>query len=435
MNEQLEFSELKGLTTEEALKKPIEQSSRASRFASFLSGEGSAFTALTFGDLIYDVVRIDPTVVEAADFARSADLSSIPNFTTFADRINGLPEGTYDGNISQIQGYVAERVVAQTLRAQGAEVQFPESSSEEGYDLIVNGDKFQVKNLSSPDGVYEHLQKNPSIPVFVNEELAKDFEGDDRVFPISGLKHDEIVDAAKDTIEAGSDVLDLNIPLITTAISAARNGYALFREKTDPMSALENVALDVTSRSTGGIAGAYLTTTALWGIGITSGWGTIILPIFGAVAGHEVGRKISDRIKIEVLCREEKGLLQEAITQYLKAASLILNGMIETAKNQLGRFETALSEGTDLQIELWNNWQRRLFEEIEYRGLQLQKIDWGAQNNGVMANCEGSVLASAVEAMAVAKRAGIISANLPSDHRVLIEAANEFRVALEKRLL
>ena len=40
-----------------------------------------------FGDLIYDIVRIDPTVVEAADFARAADLSDIPAFVSFADGV------------------------------------------------------------------------------------------------------------------------------------------------------------------------------------------------------------------------------------------------------------------------------------------------------------------------------------------------------------
>ena len=107
--------------------------------------------------LIYDLVRIDPEIVEAADFARSADLSDLPSFVQFAETIVGTSAEKFEGNVSQLQGYVAERLVAQTLRAQGAEVQFPEASNQAGYDLIVNGDRFQVKNLSSPGGVHEHL--------------------------------------------------------------------------------------------------------------------------------------------------------------------------------------------------------------------------------------------------------------------------------------
>ena len=164
----VDFGLVEGIPIEEALNKPIQETSREQRAASVLSSETQAAMGITFGDLIYDIVRIDPTIVEAADFARAADLSEIPSFVHFADRLSELPASTFDGNISQIQGYVAEHLVAQSLRSQGVEVEFPKSSSQAGYDLIVNGTQFQVKCLSSPSGVNEHLVKYPDIPVFVN---------------------------------------------------------------------------------------------------------------------------------------------------------------------------------------------------------------------------------------------------------------------------
>ena len=431
----LDTDKIEGLEIEDGLNTPINSRSRASRLSSLLSGDSLAYSVLTFGDFLYDLIRVNPTIMEAADFARSADLEDLPSFIRFSQEVVSRPFSQFQGDISQIQGYVAEHMVAHSLRAQGAEVYFPESANQAGYDLIVNGHFFQVKNLASPDGVYEHLSKYPNIPVLVNEELATTFEADDRVFPIIGLKHQEIVDSTKETISAASEVLDIEIPIISSTIIVARNSYALFKEKTDPKTALENAALDISTRSTGGVAGAFASSGLLWGIGLSSGWGSIIFPIFGAIAGHEVGKRIGNRIKIEILCKEEKEALQSAIINYLKAASLVLRNMIDTAKDKLSSLSFDFTDDLVIKKAITGNWQKRLIEEIEFRELMLSKINWGIQNNGKMADCEDSVLASSIESLSAAKRAGILSANLPSEYRMLIERIQKFREELDKRLI
>jgi hypothetical protein len=428
------FEIVKGVPLREALNRPIRASSRQKRAASLLSGETKTITAITFGDLIYDVVRIDPTVVEAADFARAADLSDIPSFVTFADSLSNRPSLSLSGDISQIQGYVAEQLVAYSLRSQGAEVELPSTSNQAGYDLIVNGTQFQVKCLASPSGVTEHLEKNPHIPVFVNEELASKFEGDPRVIPVEGIRHDEIRRMTEESIEAGVDVLDFSVPLITAAIMAGKNGLALLKKTTTPRSAAENFSLDVSSRSAGSAAGGALTGAALWGIGITAGWPTLIIPIVGAAAGYEVGKGTADWIKAEIFCREEKNSLQQALITYLDAVILVLDTMIAKTVSQRNFLKEKLENGSIFERSLWENWQDRINDEIEYRKLQRSKLSYAAQESGMMEDTKNLDEAT-IAALVTSRMAGVLPVNAASEHRVLLTAYGNYRNAMMKRLL
>ena len=147
--------------------------------------------------------------------------------------------------------------------------------------------------------------------------------------------------------------------------------------------------------------------------------------LFGAIAGHEVGRKVSERIKVEILCRAEKDALQEAIVEYLSAASIKLANMIALATVQLNQFNKFSNEQSELHKDLGEDWIRRVSEEIEYRELQLRKINWGIQNEGMMADCEGSIMASALEAHLTVKSAGVVSANIPPHHRRYVSAIQD----------
>lgn len=74
------MNELNDLELDDVLKAPVVQQSATERLTKMLrkpQHEGKArvaddalFGALTIGDLLYDMTRVDPTVLEAADFAR-----------------------------------------------------------------------------------------------------------------------------------------------------------------------------------------------------------------------------------------------------------------------------------------------------------------------------------------------------------------------------
>jgi hypothetical protein len=179
---------LRGLPISEALEAPIDPGYvPQTPLDRVLHNETKAYCALTFGDLLYDWVRIEPHVLEAVDFVRVADLADIFAFARCADSLQTLSDAARLGNVTQLQGYVAERVAAGMLRAQGAEVEIPASPSQPGYDLIVNGQHCQIKCLDDRSGVDAHLGRYPDVPALVNEELAEHFAEDDRVMALPGL--------------------------------------------------------------------------------------------------------------------------------------------------------------------------------------------------------------------------------------------------------
>ena len=138
-----------------------------------------SFAGLTFGDFIYDALRVNPLVIKGVDFSRSADLGNVFKFSLFSEDIADLSGSSLAGNINQMKGFVGERYVGQQLQSSGHEVEYPDNPNNPGYDLIVDGQPFQVKTTLDASLVQEHLDKYPKIPVFVNEEGR--FEGIDAV--------------------------------------------------------------------------------------------------------------------------------------------------------------------------------------------------------------------------------------------------------------
>lgn len=124
------------------------------------------------GDVIYDYIRINPEVVHAVEFSRSADVDSVLSFARFAAAKADLTGASLGGLQNGLQGYVAEELVAEHLTAQGHDVVFPGSANNPGWDLSVDGQHFQVKCLAGSSGIYEHFHDYPDIPVIVNADLA-----------------------------------------------------------------------------------------------------------------------------------------------------------------------------------------------------------------------------------------------------------------------
>jgi hypothetical protein len=165
----------KGMITE-ALNCPLEEQPKSNnKLQTMLFGtreqmkQTGVISGISAGEFIYDYVMINPTVVEGLDFARTEDLSSLFSLSQFA---SGIDTSVLSGDMAQIQGYVAEQMLAVELQAKGYDVEFPETSNNPGWDILIDGQPFQVKNLADPAGVNEHLERYPDIPVYVNEELA-----------------------------------------------------------------------------------------------------------------------------------------------------------------------------------------------------------------------------------------------------------------------
>ena len=124
--------------------------------------------------------------------------------------------------MAQLQGDVAEQMLTAELPAKGHDVECPEESNNLGLGLLVNGQRFQVKSLANPDGVREHLDTYPGIPLYVNEELAPYFAGNPNVY-VSNISREEVIEATSKTITHADDLLEFEIPWIAEGVSSIYN--------------------------------------------------------------------------------------------------------------------------------------------------------------------------------------------------------------------
>jgi hypothetical protein len=423
---------LRGLPISQALGTPIDSGYvPRTPLDRLFENETKAYGTLTFGDLVYDWVRIEPHVLEAVDFVRVADLADIFAFARYADSIQALSDAARLGHVTQLQGYVAERVAAGMLRAQGAEVEIPASPSQPGYDLIVNGQHCQIKCLDDRSDVDAHLGRYPDVPILVNEELAEHFAGDDRVMALPGLNHDQVRETTESSLEAGADLLDLEIPLISASLQAARNAIALARRHTDWRSAAENLGIDTLARVAGGKAGAAAAAVSAGLIGITGGWFMVVAPMLGAIGGYAGGKYVADIGKMLLFCREESEELAAALRSYAAAAARALRIMIARAEEQSRRFGVTGAASSTAGSALIQDWRQRIEVENSIRTGMIREFESCALRLDHGWRICLDLIAIHMEVCLNAGKAGLLPTNLAAETRRLTKAS----AAYQKRLL
>ena len=408
---------------------------RASRLVKLIGGDTAAYAALTVGDLLYDAFRIDPLAWEAMAFARKAmDLSDIFCLSRYAADMATWSERSLGGAISNLQGYVAERVACHALLASGADVRFPETSNQAGWDLLVNGEKFQVKCLESPAGVYDHFVKYPDISVIANSELASAFDGDDRV-TILGFSHEEVIATTNKTLDAAADLLDLEIPMIATAVGVARAGIAVLRSESDLARALGAASVGVAAGIGGGKGGAIAAGAALGLVGVAGGWPAIIAPVFGSILGYRGGRLVGDQLKRSILCRAEATHLNEATKDFARQAARVLAGMVSSSEAFRERVSAMADTDFDFAQTIKADWLRRIDREIDRRQFYWGRLAAAAEDPRSIDPSTREPRALALRVMWAAAQGGVLLANVRIAAEGLRAAVTAYERALKRWLL
>ncbi|SOC22390.1 hypothetical protein SAMN05880501_11411 [Ureibacillus xyleni] len=263
------------------------------------SEQTDLIAGISAGEFLYDFIMINPVVVEGIDFARSEDLSSLFSLSQFAKSID---IDLASGDMAQLQGYVAEQMIAQKLEAAGYDVQFPETSNQAGWDILVDGEKFQVKCGSNKGIVDEHLERYPDIPVYVNDELIKHYADNPNVYS-AGVTREEVIDATKSTLSHAEDMLDFELPWISAGVSSFYNLRRVVKEQLPLQLAARNVVIDTTSRASLAAAGQAAFTFAASAI-FSSGAFVVVLPIVGAYVGLKQSTRVTNKIK-KLLAKHE----------------------------------------------------------------------------------------------------------------------------------
>ena len=212
-------------------------------------------------------MAIDPTVLRAADFSRSDDISDIFDFGIFAERIESMAAESAAGAGNNLRGYVAEQIVAARLVEQGHVVTLPSTSNNPGFDLRVDGNEFQVKCLASIAGLREHFEKYPDMPVFANGELAEAVvataEGwTNKVFYVEGFDRETTDFIMQTALDAGASLGEMDVPYFAVAVSTAKNLFGWWQGRIPladlPFSVVLDGAVKGGLAAAGGISGNVL---------------------------------------------------------------------------------------------------------------------------------------------------------------------------------
>ena len=284
--------------------------------------DAAAVGALTFGDLLYDASAIDPKVLEAADFAYRGEVGGRAAFGQLAeDQLTGTAE-QIEGRIIRLRGYVGERVAANSLREQGYEVSFPDSAQAPGHDIVVDGQAFQVKCTQGIEVIEEHFDKYPDVPVLANAEVVQYLDQlpehfQSKVYFINGFSLEEVDSITRESLDAGAELFDFEVPYIAVAMGLARNMYGCWQGERSLANAAVRVGAEVAGRAAVGIVGAHAGKLA--GLLLFGPAGGVIIGAAGAIFGASQGRKLFDW-GASLVARKERTAAREAAGALLVAA-------------------------------------------------------------------------------------------------------------------
>lgn len=344
----------------------------------------AAMSALTLGELLYHLHVLNPQVLQAADFSRVPDLSDPLEFTAFAHAVASLGADAQIGAISNLKGYVAEQVVASQLVQQGHIVEFPATSNEPGWDVMVDGIKFQVKNAADLSLLEHHFERY-DYPVLANAEVAgmlaqAEEKGQlpdwaSQVHFVEGYSQEGVLHVTENTLDAGDAVLHPQVPTFVLVLSALREWQRYSMGQTTASLALQEVIINGSVRAGLAVAGNFA--------GVTIG-----LLVFGPAGGLVLGsvlpilsRTQSERAKAladKVVRGKGYMVWQE---QACQAHRTLVERLESGLKDKAERLKSRTGIGPDL-AKNYVAW--RLNDELRFlreTWLRLQAISQGAESD------------------------------------------------------
>lgn len=268
-------------------------------------------TGLTIGDVLYSLAAIDPKVMEAADFSRVEDIDNRLSFSEFAQEISKMSPAGSLGATSNLKGYVSEQVVASQLALQGHNIELANTSNEPGWDILVDGEKFQIKSLSSNSGIRSHFESY-DYPVIANSELKEQIPSDleDKVFFVDGFTDELVSDVTERSLSHGADMYEPDVPLIAIGVSTAFALHKYSSGKIRSDQAMEQVLLDGGTRvglaTLGGFLGSGIG-LVIYGPAGALIWGGL-MPILAQSQTSRVKSKVQKLAKTKEFVEWEENL-------------------------------------------------------------------------------------------------------------------------------
>jgi len=323
--------------------------------------------SITFGEFLYKLARIDPLVVLAADFSSVDSIENSLSFTNYVHQFKSYSGESLEGVFNRLQGYVAEQAVAMDLSYQGYDVQFPDSPTQPGFDLLVDGQPMQVKCLTDPSGVYEHFDKYPDIPILLNADLADLIGDQENIYPCPGITSDSIKRITRDSVESAHSSTDFHVSIISLGVSTCSNAYSWMKGTTDGKHMLINITTDIIGRSVVSGAGQWLGALGY----LLSPAGGVIGQALGASIGAFGGGKVARHFR-RILVSEQYAELSLSFSKLLIACVESEDIIINNLQSKINVFQKeniktvakkvaleSIIHQLEKELSYRNSWRRR----------------------------------------------------------------------------
>ncbi|WP_271399273.1 hypothetical protein [Salinicoccus roseus] len=299
------------------------------------SSTSTSIVGISFIDILYDYLMVNPEVIDALDFAREEDLAG---FFTFQQFSKGF-DFSNSGELTRLKGYTAEQLVALELQGKGHDVSFPATSNNTGYDLIVDGQPFQVKSLSDPSGIHEHFSKYPETPVFVNKEILSSLDNNPLVYGTE-ISNQDVEEITYNSLDYAAEFSELDIPIITIAVSGLFNGYKILNDGLSVRLAGLNIVNETVSRSVATMGGKAVGTV----IGPLFGpAGVVVMPMFLGLTGAYNGGKITSRLK-NLYTRKEREQILNDLTLLIKKVLEVIPKKVNQREDTFNKVKQRITD-------------------------------------------------------------------------------------------
>ena len=235
-----------------------------------LNRDSVAIGTASIGDLLFSLAAIDPQVVAAADFSRSGEIDNPFDFAVhlvdkldvgWSERREALMHA--QGDIAQLKGFTMEQLAATKLVDDGHVVEMPVVPNQPGWDLMVDGQPFQVKCLADSSLLRAHFERYPDIPVLANGDLIEEVEQwpeewRDSVYFLEGHTNELIEQVTARSYAEAKDIADNDVPEIALTYVAARQMWKLKKGEVTGTQAASQILIEGTARAGLAVAGGIV---------------------------------------------------------------------------------------------------------------------------------------------------------------------------------